>query len=79
MSKTTQQRTSEWFASRKGKVTGCIAGAILGLSPHLTRDAVMRRMVRDWHDAEKEGNQTNVAIYSSTNIVTGKQIGRAHV
>jgi putative phage-type endonuclease len=65
MSKT-QQRTSEWFASRKGKVTGSIAGAILGLSPHLTRDAVMRRMVRDWHGAEKEGNQTNVAMEYGT-------------
>ena len=65
MSKTTQ-RTSEWFASRKGKVTGSIAGAILGLSPHLTRDAVMRRMVRDWHGAEKEGNQTNVAMEYGT-------------
>ena len=56
----TQQRTSEWFAQRKGKITGSIAGAILGLSPHLTRDAVMRRMVRDWHGAEKEGLKLNV-------------------
>ena len=35
--KTTQQRTSEWFASRKGKVTGSIAGAILGLPTFNTR------------------------------------------
>ena len=66
MTQTIQQRSPEWFAQRKGKITGSIAGAILGLSPHLTRDAVMRRMVRDWHGAEKEGNQTNVAMEYGT-------------
>ena len=43
----TQQRTSEWFAQRKGKITGSIAGAILGLNPYMTPNAAMRRMVRD--------------------------------
>ena len=66
MTQTIQQRSPEWFAQRKGKITGSIAGAILGLSPHLTRDAVMRRMVRDWHGAEKEGNQTNAAMEYGT-------------
>lgn len=28
-----QQRSKEWFEKRKGKITGSIAGALLGLSP----------------------------------------------
>lgn len=39
---------------RKGRVTGSAVGAILGLSPWMTPDDVMRRMVREWHDAEPE-------------------------
>ena len=49
-----QQRTQAWFEARKGRVTGSVAGAILGLSPFATRDDVMRRMVREWHGAENE-------------------------
>ena len=39
---------------RKGRITGSIAGAILGQSPFMTRDDVMRSMVRYWHGAESE-------------------------
>ena len=39
---------------RKGRITGSSVGAILGLSPWMTPDDVMRRMVREWHDAEPE-------------------------
>lgn len=49
-----EQRTPEWHESRRGRVTASSVGAILGNSPHTTRDAVMRRMVRDWHGAERE-------------------------
>lgn len=49
-----QQRTPEWEAARRGRVTGSVAGGILGVNPHMSRDDVMRRLVRDWHGAEPE-------------------------
>lgn len=49
-----QQRSEEWFAARKGRVTASMVGAILGVSPNLTRAGAMRRMVRDAHGAESE-------------------------
>lgn len=49
-----QQRTHEWFEARKGRVTGSVVGAILGLDPYRTRDDVMRSMVREYHGAESE-------------------------
>ena len=41
-----EQRTPEWHEQRKGRVTGSIVGAILGLSPYMTRADAMRAMVR---------------------------------
>ena len=54
-----KQGTSAWFEARKKRVTGSVAGAILGLSPFMSRDDVMRSMVRDALGAEREfkGNQ----------------------
>lgn len=49
-----EQRTDEWFAARKGRVTASMVGAILGLSPNLTRAGAMRRMVREREGAEPE-------------------------
>lgn len=49
-----EQRSEEWFAARKGRITASMVGAILGHSPNLTRAGAMRRMVRDAHGAEPE-------------------------
>ena len=40
------QRSEAWHQQRKGRVTGSVVGAILGLSPYMTRDDVLRSMVR---------------------------------
>lgn len=49
-----EQRTNEWFAARKGRITGSVVGAILGLAPYMSRDDVMRQMVREYHNQERE-------------------------
>jgi len=54
------QRSKEWFQARKGRITGSIAGAILGLNPWQTPEDAMRTMVREYHGAEREF-QGNVA------------------
>lgn len=60
MGDTMKQRSHEWFSARKGRVTGSVAGAILGHAPYATRDDILRRMVRDYHGAEPEF-QGNIA------------------
>lgn len=49
-----EQRSDEWFAARKGRVTGSMVGAALGLDPNCTRDEAMRRMVRSWQGLPSE-------------------------
>jgi len=41
-----EQRSPEWFAARKSRVTGSMVGAALGLDPNTSRAEAMRRMVR---------------------------------
>jgi len=48
------QRSAAWFKSRKGRVTGSMVGAILGVNPWMTPADAMRTMVREYHDAERE-------------------------
>jgi len=49
-----EQRSEEWFAARRGRVTGSAVGAILGLSPYMSADDVLRRMVREKFNAPSE-------------------------
>ena len=53
-----QQRTEEWFTARKNRVTGSSVGAILGKSPFMKPEDVMRNMVRQYHGypSEFKGN-----------------------
>jgi putative phage-type endonuclease len=51
-----EQRSEEWFKARKGRITASSVGAILGLSPFMAPDDVMRRMVREYHGAPSEFN-----------------------
>lgn len=49
-----EQQSPEWFESRKGRITASSVGAIMGLAPYATRADVMRRMVREYHNAPSE-------------------------
>lgn len=49
-----KQRSPEWYAARKGRVTGSIVGAILGLDPYKKRADILRQMVREAVGAPKE-------------------------
>jgi len=51
------QRSPEWYAARKGRLTGSIAGAALGVSPNMTRAQCMRMMVRDALGAPRETSE----------------------
>lgn len=62
-----EQRSPEWFSARKGRVTGSVAGAILGHGPYATRDDILRRMVRDYHGAEAEFNGNIATDYGTIN------------
>ena len=49
-----EQRSIEWYEARKGMITASSVGAILGLSPFMSRADVMRRMVREYYGLEPE-------------------------
>ena len=62
-----EQRSPEWFSARVGRVTGSVAGAILGHAPYATRDDILRRMVRDYHGAESEFQPNIATDYGTIN------------
>ena len=62
-----EQRSEEWFEARKGRVTASMVGAILGVSPNLSRAGAMRRMVRDAHGAEPEFTGNIATQYGEAN------------
>lgn len=49
-----EQRSEKWFAARKGRVTGSMVGAVLGLDPNCTRSEAMRRMMRAYQGLPSE-------------------------
>lgn len=53
-----EQRSEAWFTARKGRITGSMVGAALGLDPNTSREEAMRRMVRAYQGlpSEFEGN-----------------------
>ena len=54
MTENIEQRTPEWFAARKDRITGSSVGAILNMSPFMKPDDVMRQMVREHHNYPRE-------------------------
>ena len=72
-----QQRTEAWHKKRAGRVTGSNVGAILGLSPFMKRDDVMRNMVRQYHNVPSEfaGNPaTNYGTYNEPNALADYEL-----
>lgn len=68
-----EQRSKEWFEARKERITGSVVGAILGLNPWMKKEDVMRRMVRDYHDAPSEftGNvATEYGTFNEKNAIS---------
>lgn len=53
--------------ARKGRVTASSVGAILGNNPWMTRDDVMRMMVREYHGAEREFTGNIATEYGNAN------------
>jgi len=53
-----EQRTPEWFAARKGRVTASLVGGLLDCAPYMSKDAAFRALVRSCHGlpSEFEGN-----------------------
>lgn len=49
-----EQRSPEWYESRKHRITASAVGSIMGLAPYGSRADVMRRMVREYHNATQE-------------------------
>lgn len=49
-----EQKSEEWFAQRKGRITASMVGAILGHSPYMNRNSAMRAMVRDREGLPRE-------------------------
>jgi putative phage-type endonuclease len=49
-----EQRSKEWFDSRRHKLTGSNIGAALGINPWKSPEDLIRSMVREYHGAESE-------------------------
>jgi len=62
-----EQRTLEWHEQRIGRVTGSMVGAILGLSPYMTRADAMRSMVRAAIGAPSEFTGNVATEYGTMN------------
>lgn len=65
-----EQRSPVWFQARREKITGSVAGAILGLSPFMKPIDVMRNMVREYHGCEREFNGNIATEYGTANEQT---------
>ncbi len=62
-----EQKSPEWFEARKNRLTASVVGAVLDEAPYMTRDEVMRMMVREYHDAPKEWHGNVATEYGNAN------------
>lgn len=64
---TAPQRSPEWHKQRLNRVTGSVVGGILGLSRYMTREDVMRSMVRAAHGAPSEFTGNPATAWGTAN------------
>ena len=62
-----EQRSPEWFAARRGRVTGSVVGAILECAPYMTRDDAFRNLVRSMHGMPSEFSGNVATEYGTFN------------
>lgn len=62
-----EQRTPEWMAARKGRLTASMAGAALGFAPYRSKDDCLRDLVRSMNDMPSEF-EGNIATEYGTNM-----------
>ena len=67
-----EQRSPEWFEARKKRITGSIVGAILDMSPYMTRADAMRLMVREALGAEREFTGNPATEWGVANEATAR-------
>ena len=75
------QRSTEWFQKRKGRITGSISGAVLGLNPWMSKEDVMRSWVRDALGAEREfsGNAaTQYGVFNEDNAISDLELDHGY-
>jgi len=61
------QRSDAWFAARKSRITGSMAGACLGMAPYMTHEQAMRTLVRSHHGAPSEFQDNPATGYGTRN------------
>ncbi len=61
------QRSPEWFEQRRGRLTGSMAGAALGIAPYQSKDDCLRALVRDMNGMESEFKGNVATEYGSAN------------
>ena len=49
-----EQRTAEWHAARRGRVTASLVGGMLDCAPYMSKDDAFRVLVRSMHDMPSE-------------------------
>lgn len=60
-----EQRSPAWHEARKNRITASIVGAILGLSPYMTRNDAMRALVRAREGADPEFTGNTATEYGT--------------
>lgn len=63
MTEKLEQRTPDWFRARQNRITGSIAGALLGLSPFMSQRDAERRVLAGWRgDSVAASDRSNAAL-----------------
>lgn len=62
-----EQRSPEWFAARRGRVTGSVVGAILECAPYMSREDAFRALVRSMHGMPSEFSGNVATEYGTYN------------